>query len=371
MIGKQPHYYESESNQYHKNDRLYIEPTSDGKDIQLRQVQREGEYYKDVKVYDKYLNWKGNVDFAGNLPHLNPSDPSSVRFHVDYTDKFANERGYNFEKDASGAMKTHTATNVNGEQQVYSKSADGKTMVLMGYTAETQRDTYYKDLTANGNKIIYDRPFTGDDLDATGICNAKAPGTVMRGQGYRMTDAQVRENGTMGVMVARSSQEHGNTMIDGDNPFGRKPSNMPVEVLSTNSFSKFGFEVPAKGIIYNDVKRPKEIKQGDDEPTAAFEKRRALYDDTVEARAQSSLDKVKPWIIDQIKHGNPVIVGGDFTGAGHVVTIVGFTPTGYIVHDSNGDRTKGYGNSQTSGQFVHYPYGSFSLGYGYILKRKK
>ncbi|EMO87940.1 intein C-terminal splicing domain protein [Leptospira noguchii str. 2001034031] len=92
-------YYESESNQYHKNDRLYIEPTADGKDIQLRQLQREGEYYRDVKVYDKYFNWKGNVDTIGNLPYLHPSDPNSVKFHLDYTEKFAKERGYKFEKD--------------------------------------------------------------------------------------------------------------------------------------------------------------------------------------------------------------------------------------------------------------------------------
>ncbi|WP_000292461.1 C39 family peptidase, partial [Leptospira interrogans] len=121
----------------------------------------------------------------------------------------------------------------------------------------------------------------------------------------------------------------------------------------------------------NDVRKPEAVKQGVNEPDSIFEKRRALYEEKLEARNQSSLDKVKPWVIDQIKQGNPVVVGGDFTGSGHVVTIVGFTPTGYIVHDSYGDRTKGYNASKTSGQFVHYPYGSFSLGYGYILKRKK
>ncbi|EMO02891.1 hypothetical protein LEP1GSC116_2963 [Leptospira interrogans serovar Icterohaemorrhagiae str. Verdun HP] len=36
---------------------------------------------------------------------MNPSDPNSVRFHVDYTDKFANERGYHFEKDGNGKTK--------------------------------------------------------------------------------------------------------------------------------------------------------------------------------------------------------------------------------------------------------------------------
>ncbi|EMN79369.1 toxin HINT domain / peptidase C39-like family multi-domain protein [Leptospira interrogans serovar Grippotyphosa str. UI 12764] len=370
VIGKQPHYYESASNQYHKNDRLYIEPTADGKDIQLKQYQREGEYYTNPKIYDKYLNWKGNVDFAGNLPHLNPSDPNSVRFHVDYTDKFANERGYHFEKDGNGKTKTHTM-NVDGENRAYTKSSDGKTMLLLGYTAVTQRDTYYKDLEANGKKIIYDRLLTNDDLTSEGICNARAPGTVMSGLGLKMTDTQVKEYGSMGVMIARASQEHGNTMIDADNPFGRKPSQMGVETLSANSFSKFGFEVPPKGIIYNDVRKPELPKRENADSDYAFAQKQRAYDEKIEARNQSSLDKVKPWVIDQIKQGNPVVVGGDFTGSGHVVTIVGFTPTGYIVHDSYGDRTKGYNASKTSGQFVHYPYGSFSLGYGYILKRKK
>ncbi|WP_082270052.1 C39 family peptidase, partial [Leptospira interrogans] len=289
---------------------------------------------------------------------------------VDYTDKFANERGYHFEKDGNGKTKTHTM-NVDGENRAYTKSSDGKTMLLLGYTAVTQRDTYYKDLEANGKKIIYDRLLTNDDLTSEGICNARAPGTVMSGLGLKMTDTQVKEYGSMGVMIARASQEHGNTMIDADNPFGRKPSQMGVETLSANSFSKFGFEVPPKGIIYNDVRKPELPKRENADSDYAFAQKQRAYDEKIEARNQSSLDKVKPWVIDQIKQGNPVVVGGDFTGSGHVVTIVGFTPTGYIVHDSYGDRTKGYNASKTSGQFVHYPYGSFSLGYGYILKRKK
>ncbi|EMN53704.1 intein C-terminal splicing domain protein [Leptospira interrogans serovar Autumnalis str. LP101] len=259
VIGKQPHYYESASNQYHKSDRLYIEPTADGKDIQLRQLQREGEHYKDVKIYDKYLNWTGNVDTIGNLPHLNPSDPNSVRFHVDYTDKFANERGYHFEKDGNGKTKTHTM-NVDGESRSYINTTDGG-RVLLGYTASTQRETYYQDLTVNNKKIIYDRPFTQNDLTSDGICNARAPGTVMQGLGYKMTDAQVKEFGTMGVMVARTSQEYGNTLTESGSLVGRKPSNITIEALSANSFSKYGFEIPKGGSIYNGVSKPDKSKR--------------------------------------------------------------------------------------------------------------
>lgn len=370
QTGHKPYYYESASNQYNKSDRLYIEPTADGKDIQLRQVQKEGEYYHDYKVYDKYFNWKGNVDFAGNLPHLNPQDSNSVKFHLDYTDKFAKERGYKFEKDASGATKTNTI-NVDGEGRSYVNTTDGG-RVLLGYAAATQRDTYFKDLTANNKPIIYDRLGTRDDLTFKGICNARAPGTVMQGLGYKMSDAQVKENGNMGVMIARTSQEHGNTLIDGGHLFGRKPSNITIEALSEHSFSKYGFEIPQGGSIYNGVSKPEKISRGPLESDIAFEQKKRAYDDQLEVRAQRSLDRVRPWVIDQIKKGNAVVAGGDFTPDGHVVTIVGYDSKGYIVHDSWGDATRGYGGSSiTSGQYVHYPFDKFSLGYGYILKKKK
>ncbi|MGE8918149.1 C39 family peptidase, partial [Leptospira interrogans] len=371
VIGKQPHYYESASNQYHKNDRLYIEPTADGKDIQLKQYQREGEYYTNPKIYDKYLNWKGNVDFAGNLPHLNPSDPNSVRFHLDYTDKFANERGYHFEKDGNGKTKTHTM-NVDGESRSYINTTDGG-RVLLGYTASTQRETYYQDLTANNKKIIYELPKSGDHLDQSGICNSAAPGTVMRGLGFKMTDAQVHDFGRSQIMIAREIQEYGVTLANRDNPDGIKPSGITIEKISEKALSHFGFEIPAKGgSVYNEVLKPKVPKREDFDSDLKFEQAVDFRNDQLEARAKSSLDKVKPWIIDQIKHGNAVVAGGDFTGYGHVVTIVGYDSKGYIVHDSWGDAMKNYNKaSVTSGQYVHYPFDKFSLGYGYILRKKK
>uniref|UniRef100_UPI000773FB0A polymorphic toxin-type HINT domain-containing protein n=1 Tax=Leptospira noguchii TaxID=28182 RepID=UPI000773FB0A len=368
----QPVYYESASNQYHKNDRLYIEKTSDGKDIQLRQHQREGEYYRDVKVYDKYFNWKGNVDFAGNLPHLNPSDPSSVRFHLDYTNRFAEERGYKFEKDANGNTKTHTTKNVDGEDRSYIHTTDGG-RVLLGYTASTQRETYYQDLTANNKKIIYELPRSGKHLDESGICNSAAPGTVMRGLGYKMSDTQVHDFGRSQVMIAREIQDYGVTLANRDNPDGIKPSGITIEKISEKALSQFGFEIPAKGgSVYNAVSKPKTPEKKDGMSNAVFEQKMQDYNDQLEARVQSSLDRVKPWIIEQIKHGNAVVAGGDFTGYGHVVTIVGYDSKGYIVHDSWGDAMKNYNKaSVTSGQYVHYPFDRFSLGYGYILRKKK
>ncbi|WP_000292462.1 C39 family peptidase, partial [Leptospira interrogans] len=77
----------------------------------------------------------------------------------------------------------------------------------------------------------------------------------------------------------------------------------------------------------NDVRKPELPKRENADSDYAFAQKQRAYDEKIEARNQSSLDKVKPWVIDQIKQGNPVVVGGDFTGSGHVVTIVGFTPT--------------------------------------------
>ncbi|MGQ2865297.1 C39 family peptidase, partial [Leptospira interrogans] len=127
-----------------------------------------------------------------------------------------------------------------------------------------------------------------------------------------------------------------------------------------------------KGSVYNDVKKPTIPKREDFDSDFALEQEMRGYNNKLEARAKSSLDKVKPWIIDQIKHGNAVVAGGDFTGYGHVVTIVGYDSKGYIVHDSWGDaNVKKYKGTGTSGQYVHYPFDKFSLGYGYILRKKK
>lgn len=195
----------------------------------------------------------------------------------------------------------------------------------------------------------------------------------MRGLGFKMTDAQVHDFGRSQIMIAREIQEYGVTLANRDNPDGIKPSGITIEKISEKALSHFGFEIPAKGgSVYNEVLKPKVPKREDFDSDLKFEQAVDFRNDQLEARAKSSLDKVKPWIIDQIKHGNAVVAGGDFTGYGHVVTIVGYDSKGYIVHDSWGDAMKNYNKaSVTSGQYVHYPFDKFSLGYGYILRKKK
>ncbi|EMN55300.1 peptidase C39-like domain protein [Leptospira interrogans serovar Autumnalis str. LP101] len=114
------------------------------------------------------------------------------------------------------------------------------------------------------------------------------------------------------------------------------------------------------------------ISRGPLESEMAFERRMEVYNNQLDLRAKRSLDRVKPWIVDQIKQGHAVVAGGDFTDDGHVVTIVGYDSKGYIVHDSWGDaNVKKYKGTGTSGQYVHYPFDKFSLGYGYTLRKKK
>ncbi|TGK17831.1 hypothetical protein EHO61_10145 [Leptospira fluminis] len=94
----------SKENQYGKPDTLTFREGSGGK-LEAVQVQKEGEYYKNTKVYDQNFNWKGNVDFAGNLPVFDKNNSESIKFHTDYTNQFAKERGYDLVKDGSGKTK--------------------------------------------------------------------------------------------------------------------------------------------------------------------------------------------------------------------------------------------------------------------------
>ena len=54
--------------------------------------------------------------------------------------------------------------------------------------------------------------------------------------------------------------------------------------------------------------------------------------------------------------GDPVVVHGFWTSAGHIVVLVGYDSTGWIVHDPAGDWYLGYGSG--SGEAVQYPFGS-------------
>jgi uncharacterized protein YvpB len=50
----------------------------------------------------------------------------------------------------------------------------------------------------------------------------------------------------------------------------------------------------------------------------------------------------------------PVVLAGDFTAAGHIITVIGFNSRGYIVQDPWGDALIGY--ADTEGRKLMYPY---------------
>ena len=62
-----------------------------------------------------------------------------------------------------------------------------------------------------------------------------------------------------------------------------------------------------------------------------------------------------------IGQGDPAIVHGYFTGAGHIVTIVGFNAEGWVCHDPWGEYCDGGyllndGQNSTRGKFITYSY---------------
>ena len=69
---------------------------------------------------------------------------------------------------------------------------------------------------------------------------------------------------------------------------------------------------------------------------------------------EASFSTTRTWgqIRSQLMQGRPVVVGGYFTHAGHIVCLVGYTPSGYIVNDPYGNALTGY--RDTNGRKLFY-----------------
>ncbi len=75
---------------------------------------------------------------------------------------------------------------------------------------------------------------------------------------------------------------------------------------------------------------------------------------------RSSFSTTRRWsqIKEELINRRPVVIGADLTPAGHILTIIGYNRTGYIVHDPWGDAYTGYAN--TEGRRLIYSYSYFN-----------
>jgi len=69
----------------------------------------------------------------------------------------------------------------------------------------------------------------------------------------------------------------------------------------------------------------------------------------------STFSTTRRWkeIDEEIAAGRPVVLAGDFTATGHILTVIGYRPEGLIVNDPWGNALTGYAN--TEGRKLLYP----------------
>jgi len=70
-----------------------------------------------------------------------------------------------------------------------------------------------------------------------------------------------------------------------------------------------------------------------------------------------SFSTTRRWseVDNELINGRPVVIAGDFTATGHIVTLIGYNSQGYIANDPWGDALTGY--SYTEGRRLLYHYG--------------
>ena len=71
---------------------------------------------------------------------------------------------------------------------------------------------------------------------------------------------------------------------------------------------------------------------------------------------KTSFNTTRSWqeVKEELINRRPVVLAGDFTPSGHIVTLIGYNNEGYIVHDPWGDAYTNYSN--TEGQRLLYSY---------------
>jgi uncharacterized protein YvpB len=70
----------------------------------------------------------------------------------------------------------------------------------------------------------------------------------------------------------------------------------------------------------------------------------------------TSFSTTRKWaeVKNELINRRPVVLAGDFTASGHIITLIGYTPQGYIVNDPWGNALSGY--RDTEGRKLTYSY---------------
>lgn len=76
---------------------------------------------------------------------------------------------------------------------------------------------------------------------------------------------------------------------------------------------------------------------------------------------EGTYEGTRAMIRRNIDQGRPVVIHGSFTGSGHIMLVVGYDATGWILHDPAGRWAGCYrcgypGRTSTNGRYVHYSY---------------
>lgn len=327
------------------------------KTIEMKQVLSEGTVAEDTKRFDKYLNEKPDQDRAGNYPTY----AENPKYYEDRAKQIFKEKGITPILDSDGNFENH-----NGYKNLV-KTTNG--FVDIALLTQTQRGLSYLGQTdKNGKPIVYALPGNKNgDVNDSSMCQSDGPATVMESQGLKMTQAEINEYGRASIMFARHAAEAGQML-----PGKPKPSGMSIEQLSDLVFKPKGFQIPsgkdgsliAKG-SEGTPEEPEKKKYLDD-PTGYAEAKQQYDKDLLAFKKQFQKEHLIPWIQAKLDRGEKVVVGGDFTKDGHVVTITGITDTGFYVSDSFGDANTKYANKD--GKMNHYKFEDYTLGYAYVLK---
>lgn len=67
----------------------------------------------------------------------------------------------------------------------------------------------------------------------------------------------------------------------------------------------------------------------------------------------ATIAEVQEWL----DSGNPAVTHGYFTESGHIIVLVGYDESGFIVHDPYGEWFDWGYDTSLSGAFLHYSYG--------------